>query len=167
MNTAGAVRWAPRALLLPVLAVLSACQDAVESGDGRVQTAPPTLTSQEFGPYVVHFNALATDQVPAEIAATYGIVRSKNRAMLNVSILKKSEGNPGTAVPATVKASATNLTGQFKNTRVREIREGNAIYYIAELAVAHGETLTFNIEATPENEVEPFMIRFQRQFFAD
>ena len=147
--------------------VLTGCQQAVDSRDGGVETAPPTVTSQDFGAYVVHFNALPTDELTPEVAGTYGIVRSKNRAMLNVSILKKNETGLATPVAGTVTASATNLSGQFKRANIREIREGEAIYYIAELPVAHTETLTFNIEALAENEPEPFSIRFQKQFYSD
>lgn len=150
------------------LAVLSACQQSVDSvNDGETKLASPTTTSQEFGDYVVHFNAFRTDQLSSEIAKIYGIVRSKERAMLNVSIMKKEEGKRAAAVPGVVTATATNLTGQFKTASVREIREGMAIYYIAELSVANAEILTFKIEVIPENESEPFSIRFQKQFFAD
>ena len=39
--------------------------------------------SRDFGQYVVHFNALATDQLPARVAREYRITRSKNRGMIN------------------------------------------------------------------------------------
>lgn len=158
--------WTNPVLGLLALTVLTACEPAVESmDDGAVSTAAPTVTSEDVGDYVIHFTALPTDQLSADIARSYGIVRSENRAMLNVSIIKKAEGQLGTAVPSTVTASATNLAGQFKTTTVREVREGDAIYYIAELPVANTETLTFNIQVTPENEAEPFSIRFQKQFY--
>ena len=169
---AGPMKTHPAAWTIPVLGLLSltvltACQPGVEStDDAAVSTTPPTVNSEDVGDYVIHFTALPTDQLTAEVARNYGIVRSETRAMLNVSIIKKVEGQLGTAVPGTVEASATNLAGQFKTTTVREIREGDAIYYIAELPVANSETLTFSIEVTPENETKAFPIRFQKQFYA-
>lgn len=164
-----AARSAIPVLGVLVLTVLSSCQQAVDAQvDGRGVMAQPNVTFQEFGDYIVHFNALPTDQIPPDVAGTYGITRSKNRAMLNISIIKHSAGGGlGTPTAGTVKATATNLTGQFKSTTVREIREGEAIYYIAVVPVANREVLTFNIEATPENESEPLAIRFQKQFFTD
>jgi hypothetical protein len=50
---------------------------------------------------------------------------------------------------------------------LREIREGDAIYYIAELAIANEETLIFTIDVTPLNEASRFSIRFKKQFFVD
>jgi len=166
MNTQPAA-WSIVLLGTLGLTLLSGCEPTnAPQGNGEVTTTPPTVTSEDVGDYVIHFNALPTDQLTAEIARSYGIVRSESRAMLNVSIIKKVEGELGTPVPGVVKASATNLAGQFKTTNIREVREADAIYYIAELPVTNAETLTFNLEVTPENETESFPIRFQKQFYA-
>ena len=50
---------------------------------------PATESTKDFGEYVLYFNALNTDQLSPDIAREYGIVRSKSRAMLNVSIHRK------------------------------------------------------------------------------
>ena len=149
---------------------ISACQpeEAASGGDPMAPAAlPSTATSKDFGDYVLHFNAQRTDQLTAGIAAEYGIARSKNRAMLTVSIIKKADASPGISVSGAVSASATNLTGQLKNLTLKEIREGSAIYYVAETPVAHSETLIFSIDATPINETSRFSVRYKKQFFAD
>ena len=68
--------------------LLAACQ-APQEGNPASGGAPPAKTSsdtsRDFGDFVVHFNALATDQLTAEVARNSNIVRSPNRAMLNVS----------------------------------------------------------------------------------
>ncbi len=124
-------------------------------------------TSKDFGDYVVHFAALTTDQLTVEIAQRYGIVRSKNRAMLNVNILKKEEGTIGTPVAGEVSVFANNLTGQLKNITVRELRDGEAIYYIGECGITNRETLIFTIDVTPINEANPLSVRYMKQFFVD
>ncbi len=115
----------------------------------------------------MHFNALTTDQLQPEVARAYNIVRSTNRAMLNVSIIRKVEGTTGVSVPGSVSVSAVNLTGQLKNLAVRQIQEGSAVYYIGDIPVANGETLVFNIDVTPMNEASRFSVRFSRTFFAE
>ena len=158
------------AVLVASLGGITACQPSAEAPGDRAAAAPAlpgTATSKDFGDYVLHFNAQRTDRLTSEIASTYDIVRSKNRAMLNVSIIKKAEGSPGIPVSGAVSATATNLTGQLKNMTLKEIREGSAIYYIGETPVAHSETLIFSIDATPINESSRFSVRFQKQFFAD
>ncbi len=155
--------------ILVTLALLAGCQpgpsDAPASSAPRA--APSTETSKDFGDYVVHFNALSTDQLTAEVARSYGIVRSPNRAMLTISIIKKAPGTTGSSVAGTVTASASNLTGQLKQINVREIREGDAIYYIGEVTVSNEETLTFNADIAPESSAESFAVEFRKQFFTD
>jgi len=128
---------------------------------------PPDVTSKDLGDYVVHFNAITTDQLQPEVARTYNIARSKNRAMLNISIIKKVEGTIGQSVTGDVNLAANNLTGQVKNLTLRKIQEGEAIYYIGDVPVANAETLIFNLSVIPEGETESHAVRFSRQFFSD
>lgn len=158
--------------LLPMLgtfALLSACEQPAQTAAAQEEAAvlPGTESFKDFGDYVVHFNALGTDQLTPDVAANYGIVRSKNRAMLSVSILQKSEGSMGKAVTGSVSASAINLTGQLKNIALREIQERDAVYYIGETGITDGETLIFTVDATPINEPSRFTVRFKKQFFVD
>ena len=128
---------------------------------------PAEVSSKDFGDYVLHFNAISTDQLQPQVARAYNIVRSGNRAMLNVSIIKKVEGTTGESVAGSVSATAANLTGQVKNLNLRQIQENDAIYYIGDVSVANGETLIFTIDATPINESSRFSVRMQRQFFSN
>ncbi len=121
--------------------------------------------SRDFGEYVIHYNALTTDFLTPHVAKHYGISRSKNRGMLNVSVLKKSMGVPGQAVKAEVSASATNLNAQVKPMQIREISEGPAVYYIAEFPVSNRETLDFTVDVTPQDGGEPMSVSFRQQFF--
>ena len=119
------------------------------------------------GDYTVHFNAFNTDSLQPSMAKAYNIVRSKNRGMFTVSVMKKAnELSPmGTAVRATLTASGSNLTGQLREFPVREIDEGTAIYYISVFHVAHGETLDFDLQVLPEGETKPFTVEFRQQFY--
>lgn len=119
----------------------------------------------EVGDIAIHYNAIPTTMLTPEVARQYGITRSSGRSLLNVSVLRKQEGMPA-ATPATVTAAATNLNGQRQDLRVREVREGEAIYYLAEARFQDAETLTFDLEITPEGSSEAIRTRFQQQFFA-
>lgn len=126
--------------------------------------------SHDFGAYVVHYNALPTDQLAPKVASAYGIVRSKNRALLNIAVTKKKDGTTGEPVEARVNVNASNLSGQVKNTAVRKVEEEgepNAIYYIAEINVSDGEILLFDVRVTPENHDETFTVKFKQQFYTN
>jgi hypothetical protein len=151
-----------------VLLVFGGCQQSAPPvPSNREPPLRATESFRDFGDYVVHFNAISTDQLTADVARQYGIVRSNNRGMLNVSIIKKSPGTTGTPVPGSVFVSAVNLTGQFRELELREIREESAIYYIAEFGVANEETLVFTIDVTPINEPSRFSVRYMKQFYTN
>ncbi len=143
--------------------LLSAC-----GGSGNNAEVPEAqaagATSANIGDHVVHFSAQSTDQLPPEVARAYNIVRSKNRAMLNVSVLRATDNKP---VTADVTVKTVNLTGQLKNITMRRINEQEAIYYIGEVGVANREILNFDISITPDGIDSPSVVRFQRQFFTD
>lgn len=153
------------------LVVLAACGAADQPGDPQLAQAPPSSlkSHEDFGVYRVHFNALSTDSLAPQVARAYNIVRSKSRAMLNVSIMRRAETGTATPIKGKVVVNASNLTGQLKAIKLREIVEGEgesaAIYYIGELPVADGETLIFDIAVTPAGESASYKVRFQKQFF--
>lgn len=128
------------------------------------QAEPAEASSIDIGDYVVHFSAQSTDQLPPEIARLYNIVRSKNRVMLNVSVIDEATGS---AVPADVSVKTVNLTGQLKTINMRKLEEQEAIYYVGETPVANRETLIFDITVALEGVEEPAKMRFKRQFFTD
>ncbi len=150
-------------ITLSLLALLAACGGPGENATVP-QAEPAGVSHVDIGTHTVHFSAQLTDQLPPEVARTYSIVRSKNRAMLNVSILENGTNNPTTA-DVTVKT--VNLTGQLKNVTMRMIQEQEAIYYIGETPVANQETLVFDISVRPDGVEEASDVRFKRQFYTD
>jgi hypothetical protein len=116
-----------------------------------------------FGDYSIHYSAFRSDALTPEIARVYNITRSKNRALLNITILKKAETMK--PVRASIVATATNLSSQLKTFEMREINEQDAIYYITEVYVAHRETLQFNLAVTPEGEENTYSFSFRQEFF--
>lgn len=143
----------------------SATTDVVSTADPEILTA--TESSRDIGDYTIHFNAITTDQLTAEVAANYGIARSRNRALLNVSVVQNTPSNDVTSVRAEVTATATNLSAQLRNLSIREIADNDAVYYIAETAITNAETLVFTINVTPEGSDETETIRYMQQFFID
>ena len=148
---------------LSLVALIGACGGPGDAARAP-QAQPADATSADIGEYIVHFSAQSTEALPPEIARAYNIVRSKNRAMLNVSVLREADN---VSVPATVTVQTVNLTGQLKNVTMRRIDEQEAIYYIGETPVANRETLIFDITVLPEGATVPSEVRFKREFFTD
>ena len=150
-------------ITLSFIALIAGC-----GGPGENATVPQAedagVSHVDIGDHTVHFSAQNTDQLPPEVARAYNIVRSRNRAMLNVSVLEKGTNTP---VTADVAVKTVNLTGQLKNVTMRMIQEQEAIYYIGETPIANQETLIFDISVRPEGVAEASDVRFKRQFYTD
>lgn len=152
--------------LIATAALLLGC-----SPSNQPTPAPQAVSSaetfQEFGNFEIHFNALRTDTLTPDIARAYGIQRSTNRVMLNVTVLRKDADHaPRKPVEAQVTVDAYNLNGQLKNMDMRRISEGEAIYYIGEVGISGTEILVFDISVVPSGEASPMKVKFKREFFA-
>ena len=113
------------------------------------------------GDVVVHYNAVPSVTLAPQVARQYAITRSANRALVNIAVLKQD-----VAVAAKVSGSATNLTGQRQELAVREVREGDALYYLAEPRIADRETLDFDLLVTPAGSNDAIVVKFRQEFFA-
>lgn len=155
------------ALLLAALAGIAACNQSSEIS-GKPQTAAPSEpTHQDFGDFEVHYNALRTDVLAASVARAYGIERSANRVLLNVSMLAKRADGSTEPVDGTVSAKAYNLNGQLKDLQMRRITEGESLYFIGEVGISGTEILVFDIDAKPNGAAGSYQVQFKREFFAD
>jgi len=120
--------------------------------------------AMDFDGYTIHYNALSSSLITPEVAKAYGIRRSDSRALINISVLKKS----GDAARAQVTATGRNLTGQTRKVEMSEINEGDgAIYYIGELSVRNMETFDFTVLVTPEGNDKPYTVKFRQQFYTE
>lgn len=117
--------------------------------------------------YTIHHNAIPTAMLQPEIASRYGIIRSKYRGLLNVSIIQDIPDTVGKAVTAAASAQATNLIGSMQQIKLRKVTEGEAIYYIGEFTIVDGERLTFTLDVTPKGADRNAHIQLKQQFFVD
>lgn len=152
------------AVLAGCVTLLAGCDYTPEH---TVPTAQPSEeTFKDFGNYEVHYNALRTDGLTPEVARFYGIQRSTNRVMLNVTVLhKEADRAPRKPIAAEVKVDAYNLNGQLKDLELRRVSEGDAIYYIGEVSIGGAEILVFDIAVTPAGTQAPLTVKFKREFF--
>jgi hypothetical protein len=150
------------------IALLLSCLIAACGGGGETPTVPTAEPAGEsmkdIGEHIIHFSAQSTDDLSPDVARAYNIVRSKNRAMLTISVLRESDN---VSVPAEITVKTVNLTGQLKNVAMREIEEQDAVYYVGETPVANRETLIFDITVTPQGAGQPSEVRFKREFYTD
>ncbi len=155
-----------RALLVSL--VLFSCQVfAQEANDAK-----PVETSKAFGDYVVYYNAFPSTTLLPAIAADYKIERGNDIAFINIAVRNKAGGGD-MAQAVTIKGTFSDLI-HSQPLKFREIREQNAIYYIAQARYGNRDVLRFDVQVEPvlkEGESvpinSPFKISFTRQFYTE
>ncbi len=129
-----------------------------------ISTVATWADDKQFGDYTIHYNTFKSDFLDAAMARAYGITRSKNRAVLNITITKKGKDGLPQPVEADVKAKANNVYQQAKSIQLREVKDADSVYYIAEFPVANEEVVNFEVSASKDGK--PIgSVHFQHQFF--
>lgn len=119
---------------------------------------------KKLGTMNVHYMAIGSTFFTPEIAKAYGITRSRYNGLINISVLDSSKaGNPAKTV--SINGQAKNNLGQFKNLEFKEVKEGDAIYYLAQVSYNNEETLHFTLEINDGKEQQT--LKFSQKFYVD
>lgn len=115
-----------------------------------------------LGEWDVHYMVVSTPFLTPEVAANYGIVRSKFNALVNISVLDKVSGE---AQRADVTGTAKNLLGNARKLTFKKVEEGDAIYYLAVLPFRDQETFRFEIDV--QKGASKQTLKFQQKMYVD
>lgn len=121
--------------------------------------------SETFGPFELHYSVVNTTFLDPKIAETYGITRGEKRAILNLAVREN--------LPTGSAARAMELQGrtwdliQTQALEFREIREGEAVYYIAEFPFINEEWRFFEVYFRPEGAAQTYTFKFKHQLYVD
>jgi len=119
---------------------------------------------KKLGSMNVHYMAIGSTFFTPEIAKAYGITRSRYNGLINISVLDNSQkGNPAKSV--SIMGQAKNNLGQFKSLEFEEVKEGDAIYYLAQVNYANEETIHFDIMINDGKEKQ--QLKFSQTFYVD
>lgn len=117
---------------------------------------------QTLGNWDVHYMVVNTPFLTPEVAASYGIVRSKFNALVNISVLDNTTGK---AQRADVTGVAKNLIGNSRALTFKKVEEGDAIYYLAVLPFRDQETFRFEIDVQKGKDKQT--LKFQQKMYVD
>lgn len=119
------------------------------------------VRKQSYGSLDVHYNIFNSTFLQPNIASAAGLNRSKNQAVINVSMVKDAKGQKGSVV-----GSFKNLLGQTETLNFKEIDEGNAVYYLAQFAITGQEILRFELQVT-DSDGKTHLLKFNQEVFPD
>jgi hypothetical protein len=120
--------------------------------------------TRQIGDIELHYSVVISTFVDPEVAGRYNIVRAKDRAFLNLALRRALPDGSDVAVTAKFEGRTWDL---FQNQFLsfREIREGEAIYYIADFEFSNGEIRFFDITLLPEGATTSEQFRFQKKVY--
>jgi len=113
-----------------------------------------------FDDIEVHYVVVNTLFLDPDVAKRYGVVRAKDRAIVNLSVL----GGDGKALLADVAGVTVNLLSQQATLTFATIREGESIYYIAPIRYTDQDVLRFRI-AVKLPDRDPMNVEFQQLMY--
>lgn len=116
---------------------------------------------KELGPWQVHYSAFNSSFLTPEVAKTYGLERSRYNGIINISVLDKQ----GKAQAVGITGEAKNLTGTIRTLSFQEVKEGNAIYYLATLPYRNEDTYQFTLKIMGAGQQQT--LSFQQTFYVD
>lgn len=128
---------------------------------GLIFTLPGAAEQKKtLGDWDVHYMAVESTFLTPEVAKAYGIVRSKNSVLVNISVLDR---NSKKAQNVAIMGSARNLLGTEKKLSFKEVVEGDAIYYLAILPFRDEEHYRFNIRLMQGNNQQT--LKFEQKLY--
>ncbi|MCL1157936.1 DUF4426 domain-containing protein [Shewanella inventionis] len=120
---------------------------------------------QQVGNFDIHYMALNSTFITPEVAKTYGIERSGYNGLVNITVLNTNlKGNPAVAVE--ISGIANNLIDARITLDFKEIREGDAIYYIAEVPFRDDQEVNFDIAIKYANQLNT-SLKFKQKFYVE
>ncbi|MEM1112590.1 MAG: DUF4426 domain-containing protein [Pseudomonadota bacterium] len=121
---------------------------------------------KRYDQYELHYSVVNTTFLDPKVAATYQLVRADNRAILNLAALERTEdGN--TARPMLIKGRTWDLTGKVSTLEFQEVREGPAIYYIAEFKFFSEDWRHFEVLFRPEGADKTYTFKHRQQVYEE
>lgn len=114
-----------------------------------------------FGELDIHYVVFNSNFLQPETAKATGLERSGKSALLNISLVRASQGEKGQ-----VSGTVTNLLGQERKLQFKEIDEGSAVYYIAPIKLDSREVLKFAVQVT-DAEQKQHSFKFNQEVFPE
>jgi len=143
-----------------LITLLCACN----SGEKDIPQAPNAQNNVfHIGEYTVYLNTSYTKDISNDIAIKYGIKKSENRIMLNVSILNNQSRK---SVEGAITIDVTNLLGQKKAVKEMKVVENDSVSYAFFSDISNLETLIYNLSISPEENYSK-KIQYTNKFFID
>ncbi|MRX28106.1 DUF4426 domain-containing protein [Kangiella sp. HZ709] len=130
---------------------------------------PFSLAAEEkrVGDHIIYYNAFNSSFLQPEVATAYKIQRTSFTGVLNISIHNANKKGLPDAIAANVQGRIRNQLSQNQELSFREIKEENAIYYLADFQFRPREETDIRFIVRIPGISEPIEIEFDQKFYKD
>ncbi len=116
--------------------------------------------AERFGDYEIHYSALPTGMLNAQVAESYDILRSRTRGMLMITILRNGE-----PVTGRVDVLARDVDDELTEIPARQVKDDQWVSYVGTFPVDEGDSLIFEVTVNPHEGGGPFEMAFKQTFY--
>ncbi|MDP9197677.1 MAG: DUF4426 domain-containing protein [Pseudomonadota bacterium] len=151
-----------RAGLLCLLACFAACGSPPPPPPPAIPYTDPGFIAT--GTVRLHYALTPTQDLPAGIAGSYGIVQRHNLALLTITIVPQGAPAATRLVASELSATAIALTGERNALALARHDDAGGPTYLATVDVRHRVPVTIEIQARVSPDSPRITARWTRQF---
>lgn len=159
-------RFLPRAVAaIAAMAAIAGC------GNGHAPPPPARPFADpgyaEAGGYRLHYALTPTRDLPQDIVRSYGIVQTRNLALLTATLAPRAAATGEIASLAAIEATSITLTGERTRLAVARHDEAGSATWLATVEVRHRVPVTIEIRARATPASPEIRVRLTREFRLD
>lgn len=117
------------------------------------------------GDLEMHCVAMSSQELTPEAAREFNLAQDPRRAVLLVTVFRHLGHGKTETQPSQVFAGAINTRNSLSNIPLREVRKGDAVYYLGEFRITPPDTLRFLVNANATHG-KPLQAEFSHSFAA-
>ena len=111
--------------------------------------------------------SVPSTEIEPDVASTYSITRGKDRAILNLSVREQLADGSNVGRPMKLKGTTWDLLQKQEELDFTEVKEGPAIYYIAQVKFLNEEHRFFEVHFRPEGADKTYTFKLKHQMYED
>ena len=116
---------------------------------------------QTFADWDIHYTTFSSTFLTPSIANSYALQRNAYSAVVNICVVDQQQ--QGQQVE--LSGSASNTQGQTLSLNFVEVREGEAIYYLAEFAIR--DTGSFEFDICVKQQQRQHQLKFSETLYLE
>ena len=141
--------------LLVLLSVVSLALPAAALANDKIY--------KTVGDKKIFFSAFNSTFIDPDVAVANQIVRGKDKGLVNIAVIRGS----GTGKPAVITGKVFNIFQMSQILEFVEVREQDAVYYLAPFEFENEDLLTFKISVRADPVKPAYDFKFQKKMYHD